>query len=318
MTGSDLYRVSPGNAGRLHTVRNRGIFILNLNLNLNTTSSSNGTRKAEQTVDVKIIIATHKKYRMPADEMYLPVHVGAVGIETIDGCRRDDEGENISALNPYFCELTGLYWAWKNLEADYIGLVHYRRHFSRHFRSRDLMSAVLKKRDLEKDLGRIKVFVPKKRRYWIESLYSHYEHTHQITHLNVTRSIIGEKYPEYLESYDKAVSCRWGYMFNMMIMEQELFKNYCSWLFDILFEVQKRFGGEGLTPYQSRYCGRISEIIFNVWLLQQVKSGRLKPAEIKEIPIVLMEKVNWRKKGVAFLRAKYLGIKYDDQEPETY
>ena len=138
-----MCRVTPIDAGRLHVVRKRGIL-------LSVYSVSKCTRKAEQTVDVKIIVATHKKYRMPVDEMYLPVHVGAVGNETISGCQRDDEGENISALNPYFCELTGLYWAWKNLEADYIGLVHYRRHFLRRFCGKGLRGAVLKKRDIEK------------------------------------------------------------------------------------------------------------------------------------------------------------------------
>lgn len=77
---------------------------------------------------IKIVVATHKKYKMPENEMYLPLHVGAYGKESI-GYQRDDEGENISNLNPYFCELTGLYWAWKNLKEDYIGLVHYRRLF---------------------------------------------------------------------------------------------------------------------------------------------------------------------------------------------
>ena len=32
-----------------------------------------------------IIIATHKKYQMPADKMYLPVHVGAEGKKDSDG-----------------------------------------------------------------------------------------------------------------------------------------------------------------------------------------------------------------------------------------
>ena len=78
--------------------------------------------------NVKIMIASHKRYRMPTDSMYLPVHVGAAGKENI-GYQRDDEGQNISELNPYFCELTGIYWAWKNLECGYLGLAHYRRHF---------------------------------------------------------------------------------------------------------------------------------------------------------------------------------------------
>ena len=80
-------------------------------------------------MSIKIIVAAHKKYWMPTDPVYLPVHVGAEGKDSI-GYTPDNTGENISAKNPYFCELTGLYWAWKNLDADFIGLVHYRRYFT--------------------------------------------------------------------------------------------------------------------------------------------------------------------------------------------
>ena len=73
------------------------------------------------TVKASVMIAMHKYYRVPDDPLYVPVHVGAEGKADlcgadgcrIPGCRRDDEGENISALNPSFCELTGLYWGWK-------------------------------------------------------------------------------------------------------------------------------------------------------------------------------------------------------------
>ena len=78
--------------------------------------------------DIKIIVATHKPYEMPIDKMYMPIHVGAEGKDNI-GFQRDDCGINISDKNYSFCELTGLYWAWKNIEFDYLGLVHYRRHF---------------------------------------------------------------------------------------------------------------------------------------------------------------------------------------------
>lgn len=77
--------------------------------------------------DIKIIVASHKKYNMPENDMYLPLQVGSRGKEDL-GYARDDVGENISSKNQHFCELTGLYWAWKNLENDYIGLVHYRRY----------------------------------------------------------------------------------------------------------------------------------------------------------------------------------------------
>ena len=82
--------------------------------------------------DIKIIVATHKKYQMPTEEIYIPIHVGAEGKEKLEYVP-DNTGENISVKNPYYCELTGLYWAWKNLDAEYIGLVHYRRYFTQKF-----------------------------------------------------------------------------------------------------------------------------------------------------------------------------------------
>ena len=77
---------------------------------------------------IKIIIASHKKYQTAEEEMYVPIQVGAEVKEKIEGYIQDNTGDNISTKNPYYCELTGLYWAWKNLDADYIGLVHYRRY----------------------------------------------------------------------------------------------------------------------------------------------------------------------------------------------
>ena len=265
---------------------------------------------------VVIIIATHKKYQMPTDKMYLPLHVGAEGKKDEDGNDldlgyvRDNTGSNISNLNASFCELTGLYWAWKNLDADYIGLAHYRRHFSLK-KMKNPFDGVLRYEEIETFLDKVKVFVPKKRRYYIETLYSHYKHTHYSNQLDETRKIISEKYPDYLSSYDKVIKHTYGYMFNMMIMEKEMFDNYCSWLFDILFELNKRTDMQELSAFQGRYSGRISEIIFNVWLDYQLKIGKICKEEIKEIPCVHMEKINWRQKGTAFLKAKFLGHKYE-------
>jgi len=263
----------------------------------------------------KIIIATHKKYQMPESDLYLPLHVGAEGKKNSDGSEldlgytKDNSGDNISNLNSSFCELTGLYWAWKNLDSDYIGLAHYRRHFS--MKRKDDFNCVLNNEELSQYLGKIKVFVPNKRKYYIESLYSHYKHTHYVIQLDKTREIISEKYPDYLENFDVTVKHTYGYMFNMMIMDRFLLNDYCTWLFDILFELDKRINMPELSSFQGRYYGRISEIIFNVWLDHEVKNGKIKKSEIKEIPCVHMEKIDWTKKGTAFLKAKFFGKKYE-------
>ena len=264
---------------------------------------------------VKIIIATHKKYKMPSDRMYIPLHVGAEGKKDSNGnsldlgYMKDNSGDNISRLNASFCELTGLYWAWKTLDADYIGLVHYRRHFS--MKKKMGFENVLKYKELKPYLDEVKIFVPNKRKYYIETLYSHYEHTHYKEQLDETRSIIFEKYPEYVSVYDKVVKRTYGYMFNMMIMDKKLLDNYCSWLFDILFELKKRCDMSELSPFQRRYFGRVSEIIFNVWLEQQLENGVLKKNQVKELRCIHMEKINWLKKGKAFLKAKFFSRKYE-------
>lgn len=262
----------------------------------------------------KIIIATHKKYRMPADKLYLPLHVGAKGKTDSNGnpldlgYQKDNTGDNISELNASFCELTGLYWAWKNLNYDYIGLAHYRRHFS--LNGKQGFDNILTYDELEPYLGKIKVFVPNKRRYLIETLYSHYKHTHYSSQLDETRRIIAEKYPEYLKSYDCVIKHTWGYMFNMMIMRKDILNAYCTWLFDILFELRERIDSSSLDAFQGRFYGRVSEIIFNVWLDYQIRTKKIKKKEIKEIPCIHMEHINWLKKGSAFLEAKFFNKKY--------
>ena len=266
---------------------------------------------------VKIIIATHKKYRMPGEHIYLPLHVGAEGKLDVNGNElnlgyiKDNTGENISKLNASFCELTGLYWAWKNLKTDYIGLVHYRRHFCIK-KNKELWKSILDYEQLKVYLKKVKVFTPTKRRYYIETLYSHYKHTHYDVQLDETRKIIEERYPEYITSYNRVLKHTYGYMFNMMIMEKTCLSEYCSWLFDILFELRKKIDMPALSSYQGRFYGRVSEILFNVWLDYQLTTGRLLKNQIKEISCIHLEGVNWRKKGRAFLKAKFFGKKYKE------
>ena len=259
--------------------------------------------------EIKIIIATHKSYPMPKDSMYLPVHVGAEGKDLELGYQKDNEGENISSLNPQFCELTGLYWAWKNLDAKYIGLVHYRRHFRGKSTGKDPLDRVISKEEVRSILKDHSIIVPKKRRYYIETLYQHYKHNHFIDELDTAEKIMLEKYPQYKDAYNKAIHRTWGYMFNMMVMKKELLDEYCSWIFDILFELTKQLQKEGQTGFEARFPGRVSERMFNVWLTYKLDHGEISPKDIKEIPFMYMEKISKIKKATTFLKAKFTGRK---------
>ena len=70
---------------------------------------------------LKILVATHQKDILFNDDIYMPIQVGKSLSNTDFGIQGDNTGDNISAKNPYYCELTSLYWAWKNLQDfDYI------------------------------------------------------------------------------------------------------------------------------------------------------------------------------------------------------
>ncbi len=270
----------------------------------------------QKATSINIVVATHKRYLMPKDSLYQPLHVGAAGKKDLQGkpldlgYQKDDTGENISIKNPGYCELTGLYWAWKNLTADYIGLVHYRRYFG-HKKSEDLDACIFHEKDLLPYLPKVKIFLPKKRRYYIETLYSHYSHTHYSSQLDKTREIIAEKCPEYLSSYDRVLRHTYGYMFNMCIMRRDWLDRYCNWLFPILAELETKVDTTQLSKFQRRFYGRISEIIFNVWLDYQLEMGSLHKTEIKELPSFMVEHVNWLKKSYKFIQAKYFNKKYE-------
>ncbi len=182
-------------------------------------------------MDVKILVATHKKYEMPRYSCYLPLHVGKKGKDNL-GYVGDDTGENISEKNPYYCELTGVYWAWKNLKADYIGLAHYRRQFKgKNKQKNSLFDTVLSNIEIKELLKETDIILPKKRNYYIENLYDHYKHTMYIEPLDITGEIIKEFYPEYYKEFEKLHKRTSAHMFNMFIMKREYFDKYCEWLF---------------------------------------------------------------------------------------
>ena len=163
-----------------------------------------------------------------------------------------------------------MYWAWKNLNANYIGLAHYRRHFSFAKKlPKDIegrINKVLNYEEAKNLLKNVDIVLPKKRNYFIENLYDHYKHTMYIEPLEETEKILSEKYPEYLEEFNKLHNRTSAHVFNMFIMKKEILDKYCEWLFSILFELEKRINPSQYDNFHARYLGRISERLLDVWI----------------------------------------------------
>lgn len=238
---------------------------------------------------------------MPSDEVYMPIHVGREGKDNL-GYVGDNTGENISIKNPNYCELTGLYWAWKNLDCEYIGLCHYRRYFAHKSKSsklEDKKQAIFTRDDYERLLQQYDVILPKKRNYFIETVRSQYEHAHNKRDLDEIEKIIKMQYPSYIEAFEKVMNSRKLHIYNMFVMNKALFDEYCIWLFDILFTLEKRIDITNYDKYNARVFGFLSERLFNIWLEK-------KQLKIKTVNVVFLEKINWVKKGKDFLKRKFL------------
>ncbi len=257
-------------------------------------------------MNIKIIVAVHKKYWVPSDEMYFPLYVGkALTGEKLD-FPGDNTGDNISEKNDKYSELTGLYWAWKNLDADAIGLAHYRRFLAEPGRHRedDPNARILQRSTAEQILNRVDVIVARRRNYVIETIYSHYDHTHDGEHLRLTGEVIKRQCPEYLSAYQNLLKRTGAHMFNLFVMKKDLFDAYCAWLFPILEELDSLVDDSKMTPFERRYVGRIGELLLDVWLNQN-------QVAYEEIPYVQLGKSNWFKKARSFLAAKFRHKKYE-------
>ena len=136
-----------------------------------------------------MLVAAHMPHWVPPDALYLPVQVGAAlaGADgRIPGFQPDDVGDNISADNPRYCELTALYWGCKNLPADearYLGLVQYRRYFAG-----SGQRGTLTAEEASSLLRHAPVVLPKARNYRIETVESHYAHTMDPVHIECLRA----------------------------------------------------------------------------------------------------------------------------------
>lgn len=253
---------------------------------------------------VTVYVASTKPSFFPDDPIYTPIQVGKVFSDEKFADITDATGENISAKNKTYCELTALYWMWKNdAESDYLGLCHYRRYFASgvYGKKQDrIMSGDKLKGIIEKH--RDCAIVPYKRNYGFDTLASHYGFTLNPNHIIVARDVITELEPSYIQSFDKTMKQHGAHMFNMFVMSREYVSEYCGWLFPLLAELEKRIDTSDMSEFEARVFGRLSELLFNVWLNRN---------KIKTVSIgyVNLTKTDWAGKVSSYFAAKFRGKK---------
>lgn len=289
-------------------------------------------------LDVKIFVACHDEFNVPKSEYLYPIQVGTVfSDKRIPGFIHDDEGDNISYKNKSYCELTALYWAYKNADADYYGLFHYRRYLSfnpaheknnGYYRTYDMlddnayMDLMLDPENISEIVKDYDVIAPIanniqanfKNNYeqYCNSNYLHKED------MDVFIEVIKEKYP-YLSKYvDAYMNSHFAYFCNVSIMKKEYFMQYCEMLFDILEETEKRCDVSEYSVNDLRVFGHLSErffgIMFNYWLADKdVRTKKLRMATFTRNEKLYLSKAFDRKNIAIALSSNnyysyYLGV----------
>ena len=222
------------------------------------------TRMEKKGIKVKLLVCYHKPDVLLKDDVLTPIHVGRALARKrmkaddprlkwlLENTIGDDTGDNISEKNDSYNELTALYWAWKNYgelgDPDYIGLMHYRRHFI--FRSSDKVVETVD--GIKSDYFDYINYSPEKVRELlgkcdyvahigrVDKVAKHYAENHHISDLQTAIKILKSKYPEYGKTADDYMEMSNVNFCNMFIMPKKMFFDYCKWLFDILGEFEKR------------------------------------------------------------------------------
>ncbi|MCC0655733.1 DUF4422 domain-containing protein [Clostridioides sp. ES-S-0123-01] len=201
-----------------------------------------------------IFMATHDKKCENIPKWCVPIQVGAeISCKSYEKIL-DNTGDNISDKNKVFCELTALYWMWKNTNYDYIGLGHYRRRFE----IDDVKAMdILKKYD---------IILPKERKFKI-SLENQYLKEHKTNDWYIMIGLLKEMYPKYFQTSRKVFSGNSLYCYNMFISSRSIFDSYCKWLFPLLFEIEKKVEISDRSNYQKRYIGFLAERLLTLYVI---------------------------------------------------
>ena len=229
-------------------------------------------------MDIRIFVITHKDCDISQIPNYKPLLVGAVSHpELRDKYLKDDTGENISDKNDSYCELTGLYWIWKNVSVQYVGLVHYRRFFavaegfkykSLHFvKNIDHAYRILNSNELLEKLHDYDIIVKQSVKYPLgnESTFINNAHIGQ-EKWNSLINLVKVQYPEYYDVFCRYSKEKQHINCNMFVCRKKIIDNYCEWLFTLLDKLDNMHIRNTGHRFKDREMGYFAEFLFGVWI----------------------------------------------------
>ncbi len=208
---------------------------------------------------LQIYVCTHVPFHVPEDPIYHPLHVGRALKDDL-GYPGDDTGDNISAQNPYYSELTGLYWAWKNVRnTEYIGLCHYRRYFL------TKEGRIMSKADFMPILAEYDVILSQPVTY-PECYRDAYAKAHNLADLMAVQDAAAALFPDCAPFFQAVLDGHSVYSGNLFVTTKTLFDEYAEWLFAVFRAAAEHIDVSAYDDYHKRVYGFLSEQLLYVWI----------------------------------------------------
>lgn len=263
---------------------------------------------------IKILVCSHKDAEYFNSSILQPIQVGsALASSQLHVPYHDDKGESISTLNPMYCELTAQYWAWKNLDAEYYGLCHYRRYFNfsnTPFKENAYGEIVARTPDATtqaqygltdesimaaidgydiivteiKDIGNFpEQFKSTTQQYGLAP------HLHA-EDFALMCAIAKEMHPDYSEDVDAFARGNQACFCNMFVMSKAEFNAYCEWLFPLLDVFMDCADMSHYSKEALRTPGHLAERLLNIYIQHQKRTRS--DLKLKEVQCVRFEETN--------------------------
>lgn len=258
---------------------------------------------------MSIYIITHKYLKEKVCKLgYKYLYVGAYRQQDRrEGYLYDDVGANISEKNSTYCELTGLYWIWKNCSDSYKGLMHYRRFFTAN-------SLSINKRfffdesQLQVKLKNCDILVGERIYLSENSVYNDYAAYHYKKDIDNLIDLIHKQFSDYSNALDIVLERNYYCPANMFYCRADVLDKYCTWLFEVLTEFEKITDISQYNAQQSRIYGFIAERLLNVW----IEKNKLSKKEIRIVQTDSRFRLRIRKKlDLIFKRSMTKKQKYE-------
>ncbi len=260
--------------------------------------------------NIKILISYHDEHPKIESAILKPIQTGcANAFKLFKGMLRDNDGENISAENDRYNELSAQYWAWKNYDKigqpDFVGFMHYRRHFifdgwrgnpdwcwlpNSNVYFVPYMTEKYKQHIADKHIRHVMktcdclVIKP----YDVRHLDSKNIRTQfcklpkqQAEIFDVFIKTAKKLYPDYMEEIERIEKGSVQYLCNMFVMRKDLFFEYSQFCFDVLEAIDKQVDSKNMDAVAARFLGFLGEFLLSIFVFRLQKNKSVKICEVE-------------------------------------